>query len=178
VRSTDKSPKNRICDSGKEVWFSTQHINTLGLDSSSLRKEIVPMKKWIMFVCCLALFACALNSAFPYVPNPNVSDPAKVVQRIMISQPPDYAGAVPFKVSVKSDSLEMWMTEPGGGGKFGESHGVIYYKNIGKVVLNHTDIWYVEIFDHSGIWMYNGFSFEESEAKQFIDALYTVMGKQ
>ena len=26
--------------------------------------------------------------------------------------------------------------------------------------------------------MYNVFSFEESEAKQFIDALYTVMGKQ
>jgi hypothetical protein len=160
------------------VWFSTQHINTLGLNSGSLKKEIVPMKKWIMFVCCLALFACALNSAVPYVPNPNVSDPAKVIERIMISQPPDYAGAVPFKVSVKSDSLEMWMTEPGGGEKFGESHGVIYYKNIGKVVLNHADIWYVEILNPSGIWIYNVFSFDENEAKQFVDALYTVMEKQ
>jgi hypothetical protein len=158
------------------VWFSTQHINTLGLDSSSIRKEIASMKKWIVFVCCVALFAC--NSAVRYVPNPNVTDPAKVIERIMISQPPHYAGAVPYKVSVKSDSIEMWMSEPGGGGKSGGSPGEIYYKNIGKVVLNHTDIWYVEILDHSGIWMYNVFSFEESEAKQFIDALYTVMGKQ
>jgi hypothetical protein len=37
------------------------------------------MKKWIMFVCCLALFAC---TAVHYVPNPNVSDPAKVIERI------------------------------------------------------------------------------------------------
>jgi hypothetical protein len=134
------------------------------------------MKKWIMFVCCLALFAC--NSAVRYVPNPNVSDPAKVIERIMISQPPQYAGDVPYKVSVKSDSIEMWMTEKSEGeGKSGGGPGEIYYKNIGKVVLNHTDIWYVEILDRSGIWMYNVFSFEESEAKQFIDALYTVMGR-
>ena len=130
----------------------------------------------LIAACCLALFAC--NSAVRYVPNPNVSDPAKVIERIMISQPPHYAGAVPYKVSVKSDSIEMWMTEPGGGGKLGESLGVIYYKNIGKVVLNHTDIWYVEILNPSGIWMYNVFSSDENEAKQFIDALYTVMEKQ
>jgi hypothetical protein len=133
------------------------------------------MKKWIMFVCCLALFAC--NSAVRYVPTPNVSDPAKVIERIMISQPPQYAGDVPNRVSVKSDSIEMWMTESGGEGKSGGGPGVIYYKNIGKVVLNHTDIWYVAILDRSGIWMYNVFSFDESEAKQFIDALYTVMGR-
>jgi hypothetical protein len=160
---------------GFQLGFSTQHINTLGLISSSRKKEIAPMKKWIMFGCCLALFAC--NSAVRYVPNPNVSDPAKVIERIMISQPPHYAGAVPSIVSVKSDSIEMWMTEPGGGKKFGGNPGEIYYKNIGKVVLNHTDIWYVEILDRSGIWMYNVFSFDESEAKLFIDALYTVMGK-
>jgi hypothetical protein len=133
------------------------------------------MKKWIMFACCLALFAC--SSAVRYVPNPNVSDPAKVIERIMISQPPQYAGDVPYKVSVKSDSIEMWMTESGGEGKSGGGLGEIYYKNIGKVVLNHTDIWYVEILDRSGIWMYDVFSFDESEAKQFIDALYTVMGR-
>jgi hypothetical protein len=72
----------------------------------------------------------------------------------------------------------MWMTEPGGGGKFGGSPGEIYYKKIGKVVLNYTDIWYVAILDRSGIGMYNVFSFDESEAKLFIDALYTVMEKQ
>ena len=47
--------------------------------------------------------------------------------------------------------------------------GEIYYKKIGKVVLNYTDIWYVAILDRSGIGMYNVFSFDESEAKLFID---------
>jgi hypothetical protein len=136
------------------------------------------MKQRLMFVCCLALFACALNSAIPYVPHPNVSDPAKVIERIMISQPPDFAGAVPFKVSVESDSIKMWMTEPGGGKGGGGSPGEIYYQNIGKVVLNYTNIWYVEIMDRSGIDLYNVFSFDESEAKLFIDALYTVMERQ
>lgn len=129
------------------------------------------MKKWMIFAYCSALFACALNSAVPYTPNPNVSDPAKVIERIMISQPPDYAGAVPSKVSVKSDSIEMWMTGPGSGGSPGE----IYYREIGKVVLNYTNIWFVAIIDRSGIGMYNVFSFDESQAKLFIDALYTVM---
>jgi hypothetical protein len=136
------------------------------------------MKRWLMFLSCIALFACALNSAIPYVPHPNVSDPAKVIERIMISQPPDFAGAVPSKVSVESDSIKMWMAEPGGGGKSGGSPGEIYYQNIGKVVLNYTNIWYVEILDRSGMGMYNVFSFDESEAKLFIDALYTVMERQ
>jgi len=65
----------------------------------------------------------------------------------------------------------MWMTDPGGGGSPGE----IYYKDIGKVVLNYTNIWYAAILDRSGIGMYNVFSFNEGEAKLFIDALYTVM---
>jgi len=85
------------------------------------------MKKWMVFLCCLALFACALNSAVPYVPNPNVSAPEKVIERIMISQPPDYAGAVPFKVSVinrpkivltEIDPLSLILSpSPGGEGR-------------------------------------------------------------
>jgi hypothetical protein len=134
------------------------------------------MKKWIIFVCCLALFSCFLNRTVPYVPS-LIVDPEKIIERVLTSQPPEYAGDVPYKVSVKSDSIEMWMSESEGGGKSEGSTGAIYYKNISKIVLNHTDIWYVEILDHSGIWMYNVFSYKENEAKQFIDALYTVMGK-
>lgn len=133
------------------------------------------MKKWIVFVSCLALFAC--SRTVHYVPS-LIVDPEKIIQRVMTSQPPEYAGDVPYKVSVKNDSIEMWMSEPGGEGKSEGSTGAIYYKNIGKIVLNHTDIWYVSIFDHSGIEMYNIFSFKENEAKKFIDALYTVTGKQ
>ena len=108
------------------------------------------MKEWILFLGCLALLACALNTAVPYVPNPNVNDPAKVIERIMISQLPDFAGAVPYKASVKNDSIEMWMTGPGSGG----SPGGNYYRGIGKVVLNYTNYWYVAILDRPGIGMY------------------------
>ena len=133
------------------------------------------MKKWVVFVCCLALFAC--NRTVHYDPSLIVA-PEKIIERVMTSQPPEYAETVPSRVSVKNDCIEMWTSESGGGGKSEVSAGTIYYKNIGKTMLNHTDIWYVSIIDHSGILMYNVFSFKENEAKQFIDALYTLTGKQ
>ena len=147
------------------------------------------MKKWIIVACCFALSACAFFRAVPYAPIPNVSEPAKVIERVLKSQPPAYADEVPFEVSVKSDCIELRTTDPGRfGGSPGEVRSAIYYKNIGKVVLNKddiwkavlnkTDIWYVEIFDRSGNWMYDVWTFDESEAKLFIDALYTVMPKQ
>ena len=147
------------------------------------------MKKWIIVACCFAFSACALFRAVPYVPTPNVNEPAKVIERVLKSQPPAYADEVPFEVSVKSDCIELRTTEQGlFGGSPGEVRSAIYYKNIGKVVLNKdntwkvvlnkTDIWYVEILDRSGMGMYNVFSFDESEAKLFIDALFTVMERQ
>jgi hypothetical protein len=137
------------------------------------------MKKWLIFACCLALFSCARNRAVPYVPNPNVTEPAKVIERVIKSQPASYAGAVPYAVSAKNDCIEMQMTEPGGWLRSsGDAINMIYYKNIGRLVLNKTDIWYIEILDRSGYWMYYVWSFDENEAKLFIDAIYTVMGKQ
>jgi len=132
------------------------------------------LKKWLVLACCLAPLSCFLNPNVSYVPN-RIVDPAKIIERVMTSQPPEIAGSVPYKVSVQSDSIKMWMGEKGdaGGGNIGE----IYYNEIGKVVLKHTDIWCVEILDQTGVGMYNVFSSHESEAKQFIDALYTVMGR-
>ena len=135
------------------------------------------MKKWIVFPCCLALLSCFLNPTVAYVPNRTV-DPAQIIERTMTSQPPEVAGAVPYKVSVNSDSIKMWMPGQGdGGGGSGGNFGEIYYREIGKVVLKHTDIWYVQILDYSGVEMYNVFATKESDAKQFIDALFTVMGR-
>jgi hypothetical protein len=131
------------------------------------------MKKWLVFACCLVPLSCFLNPTVSYIPN-RIIDPAKVIERVMTTQPPERAGAVPYRVSVYNDSIKMWMPDQSDGGR---NIGELYYKEIGKVVLKHTDIWYVEILDQSGIGMYNVFSFKESEAKQFIDALYTVMGK-
>jgi len=51
----------------------------------------------------------------------------------------------------------------------------ICYENIGKVILYKTDICYVEIYDRMNNWMYTVYSFEENNAKKFIDALYTMM---
>ncbi len=128
------------------------------------------MKRWLVSLCCLAPLSCFLNPTVSYVPQ-SIIDPAKVIERVMTSQPPDYAGAVPNKVSVTNDSIQMWMPAQGDGGP---NIGEIYYNEIGKVVLKHTDVWYVEIIDRSGVGMYNVFTRDESEAKQFMDALYTV----
>ena len=54
----------------------------------------------------------------------------------------------------------------------------ICFENIGKVMLYKTNIFYVEIYDRFNNWMYTVYSFEESKAKNFIDALYTMMKAQ
>ena len=64
-------------------------------------------------------FFLLFNRTVPYVPS-LIVDPEKIIERVMTSQPPEYAGAVPYKVSVKSDSIEMWMSESGGGGNLKE----------------------------------------------------------
>jgi hypothetical protein len=139
------------------------------------------MKKWFVIAFCLALSACARNrSDVSYVPNSNVSEPAKVIERVIRHQPPAYT-TVPHEVVVKSDCIEFRTTYQPGlwvlKNTPGELTNSICYKNIGKVVLYKNDIWYVEILDRSGYWMYYVYSFDESEAKLFIDALYSVMGK-
>jgi hypothetical protein len=137
---------------------------------------------WQGVAGCLALSACAHNRTdVPYFPNPNVSEPAKVIERVIRSQPPAWAGPVPYEVIVKSDCIELRTTERGGflsRGSPGEVRSAICYQNIGKVVLNKTDIWFIEIKDRLGYWMCYVYSFDESEAKLFIDAMYTMIGKQ
>jgi hypothetical protein len=151
------------------------------MNSRSLKKEIVPMKKWIIVGCFLALSACARNRSVPYVPNPNVSEPSKIIERAIKYQPSAY-NTVPYEVSAKSDCIELRTTEQGGGWVTGGSPGVvastICYRNIGKIVLNYNNIWYVEVSDRLGNWMCYVYSFDESEAKLFIDAMYTMMAKQ
>jgi hypothetical protein len=82
----------------------------------------------------------------------------------------------------------MWMAEERkygsiGGQIFGSSipvdvSSVICYRNIGKIALNKTDIWYAEVSDRLGNWMCYVYSFDEKEVKLFIDAMYTMMAKQ
>ncbi|RPI70680.1 MAG: hypothetical protein EHM38_05325 [Geobacteraceae bacterium] len=137
------------------------------------------MKKLIIVACCLVLSACARNREnVPYVPNPNINEPTKIIERVIKHQPAVYI-TVPYEVSAKSDCIEMRITEPGSRRKSpGDVANTICYQNIGRIVLNKGDIWYVEIIDRLGNWMYYVYSFDESEAKLFIDAMYTMMGKQ
>jgi hypothetical protein len=153
------------------------------IPSSPKVKEIVPMRKLLIVACCFALSACARNrtDVVSYVPNQNVSEPAKVIERVIKHQSPVYI-TVPYEVSAKSDCIELRTTEQGGGWVTGGSPGVvastICYRNIGKIVLNYNNIWYVEVSDRLGNWMCYVYSFDESEAKLFIDAMYTMMAKQ
>jgi hypothetical protein len=73
----------------------------------------------------------------------------KVIERVIKHQPP-YYNTVPHEVSVKSDCIELrkW-----------DVTNTIYYRNIGNVVLNKTDIWYAEINDRLGHWMCYVYSF-------------------
>jgi hypothetical protein len=137
------------------------------------------MKKWLVVACCLTLLACArTRTDVPYVPNPNVSEPTKIIERVIKHQSPVYI-TVPYEVSAKSDCIEMRITEPGGWFRGpGDIANTICYRNIGKIVLNKGDIWYIEIIDRLGNWMCYVYSFDESEAKLFIDAMYTMIGKQ
>jgi hypothetical protein len=150
------------------------------IPSSPKVKEIVPMRKLLIVACCFALSACARNrtDVVSYVPNQNVSEPAKVIERVIKHQSPVYI-TVPYEVSARSDCIEMRMTEPGGWFRSpGDIANTICYRNVGKIVLHKGDIWYIEIIDRLGNWMYYVYSFDESEAKLFIDAMYTMMAKQ
>jgi hypothetical protein len=151
-----------------------------GLDKRTLKWEIVPMKKWLVVACCLALSACARNrtDVVSYVPNPNVNEPAKVIERVIKHQPPAYIN-VPYEISAKSDCIEMRTSEPGGWFRSpGDVVNTICYRNIGKIVLSKYEIWCVEITDRLGYWMYYVWSIDESEAKLFIDALHTMMASK
>jgi hypothetical protein len=137
------------------------------------------MLKWLAVgLCCVAISACAHFRKIPYEPKANVSEPNKVIERVIKQQPSSYT-TVPYEVSAKSDCIVMTMTEPGGWFVFGQSPGTlvntICYRNIGKVTLNKTDIFYVEVYDRAGNWLCYVYSFDESDAKLFIDALHTMM---
>jgi hypothetical protein len=137
------------------------------------------MLKWLALgLCCVAISACAHFRKIPYEPTANVSEPNKVIERVIKQQPSSY-NTVPYDVAANSDCIVMRMTEQGGWGPFQANPGnyvnSICYRNIGKVTLNKTDIFYVEVYDRAGNWLCYVYSFDESEAKLFIDALHTMM---
>ena len=118
----------------------------------------------------------------PYQPKFKDKNPAETIKQIIRSQPPAYI-AIPYKISVQSDCLEMMVTEerssspvplPLAPSYTATVSKVICYKNIGEVILHESNVWYVEIYDRLGNWMYTVYCYNEIDAKRFIDALYTM----
>ena len=134
------------------------------------------MKKLLILVCCIALYACGRYYIVPYQPNTNAVDPAATIERALKTQPPTYT-TVPYEISVDKDCIQMRLAEEHRK-RVDDKSMTICYENIGKVILYNyeNNISYVEIYDRLGYWMYTVYSFEVSKSKQFIDALYTMMG--
>lgn len=146
------------------------------------------MERFLSVLICVALFGCGHSDIITYQPNPNDNNAATTIQQIIKSQPPAYA-TIPYEVSAKSDCLELLIIEersfspiplpsPLGSKYTANVFKVICYENIGQVLLNKSKIWYVEIYDRLGYWVYTVYCYDEIEAKRFIDALYTMIGSQ
>lgn len=138
------------------------------------------MNRLLMIASIIVLTACGRNYNVAYTPNPPVNDPGKVIERVIRQQPPNYTH-VPYDVIVKSDCIEFKSTEYSGlvfKRYPGEIVTTICFNNIGKVILNKADIWYAEILDRQHAWIYYVWSYDETEAKVFIDAMYTMMQRR
>jgi hypothetical protein len=133
----------------------------------------------IVFIILALAFGCGPRGRYniPYSPNPNVNEPAKVIERVIKQQPASYT-YVPFNVVVNDDCIEMKTSEPGGWFKApGDSTNTICFRNVGKITLNSQGIWYADILDKGGAWIYYVWSYDESELKFFIDAMYVMMDR-
>jgi hypothetical protein len=133
------------------------------------------MKNMFLLLFCIVLFSCGSLYIIPYQPNTNAIDSIQTIERIIRSQPPAWT-TVPYELSVTKDCIQMrFLEKHRKPQRVDDTSITICYKNIGKVNLYKTDIYYVEIYDRMNNWMYTIYSFEESDAKIFIDALYTMM---
>lgn len=140
------------------------------------------MREILLIVLSCFFVACRTISTVPYAANPNIAEPEKIIEWCIKSQPPAWAYPPPFEVTVNKDCIEIRTTDPGGGWFFGGAPGelrtAIYFKNVGKLTLYNDRIWYVEILDRAGYWMYYVYSLDESSAKHFMDAMHTMMARQ
>lgn len=132
----------------------------------------------IMFMVA-SLPSCSHFDIVRYQPNLNHNQPQSTIERVLREQPPSW-GDVPYQISVKDDRIEMRIFKEGGPlpvvNPGSEVSMIIYYKNVGTMVLHkhRSGVWYVEIYDSLGYWLYSVNCYNEDDAKGFIDALYTV----
>ena len=136
------------------------------------------MKKFIFACTLLLVFACA--STMNYVPKQfqSVVEAKSIIFRFLKEQPPKF---VPYDIEVANDYLKT-------GSYFTRIDyflGVIsttptttylYYSNIGDIKLYFKKgIYRIFVFDKDSSFVRSKYySTNESKAKEFIDALYTL----
>jgi hypothetical protein len=133
----------------------------------------------ILFAICISLYlsACARNYTVPYTPRSVPEEPAKIIERVLRQQPPAYS-YVPFDINVGRDCIQFKTVEWTGMGANRRPNDLVTtlcYNNIGRITLNRGDCWYVDVYERGGAWMYQVWSYNEKEAKLFIDALYAIV---
>ena len=127
----------------------------------------------------LLLLSCA-PSTMEYRPasNPNLS-PKKaktIIREAILNQPGNYA---PQSVLINDEVLEIRKITTQGRGRRRSSTTdttTVTLSSIGNIVLTRATIYYVAtIFDTEGSEQYRVYTSLESQAKDFMDALKTVM---
>ena len=137
------------------------------------------MKRIVLFLSCLFVMGCSGAKAISYTPDIlNVTDPIATIKTALEQQPPAYA-YVPVKVEVTDQRMTLYMVDSGVPSIFNRGGSTVvpttyYYKTLGAPKLSSSTkypIYNVEIYDKIGnclTWIY---TYEEKEAKEFIDAL-------
>lgn len=130
--------------------------------------------------------ACSrhVNYEQPYQPaRSNGYDSISVIKSAIELQPPTYA-AVPKRVDVNKECIKMVMAESRWRPPFAwvapitfdtDAETIIRFEHIGSAKLFKSDVWWVELRDPAGNYIYAIYSFREDRAKQVIDALTVMM---
>ncbi len=136
----------------------------------------------------IGLAACVhTKSQVAYTPNPaNISNPIETIKSTIEQQPAAYA-YMPVAVEVDEKCIKLYMAGsppphvvPIGNALIvgqGDSYvtpETVCYKNIGKLRLfqiNNSNIWRVDIDDKAGKYMYWVYTYDRSDAEQFLDAM-------
>jgi len=146
------------------------------------------MKKLLIVLYCLLLFplyACSRQTNLQsYQPiKSNDYDPVPIIKSAIELQPPTYVD-LPTKVEVTNKYIKLIYLESAF--KFPvsvfarredqiETETVILYEHIGSLKLFRKDVWWVEIADPAGNYIYSIYTFNEDRAKRLIDALTVLM---
>lgn len=136
------------------------------------------MKKFIFACTLLLVFACA--STMNYVPKQfqSVSEAKLTIKRFLKEQPPEF---VPYNIEITTDCLktENYLIRGSvlaAGITTVPTITYVCYSNIGDIKLYFKKgIYRIFVFDKdSSVVRSKYYSSNESKAKKFIDALYTL----